>query len=270
MLYLFKILSKISIEKLYVLSSLLHELIYYFFSYRKKIIEKNLKKVFPNEPKNKIKKLQKNFYKHFIDVIFETIKLLDFSENDLKKRIHIINPEIIIKEKENKKPIIIVAGHYANWEWLLAYICIFLKKNIYAIYKPLKNKFFNNLILKIRQKFGAKMLKKTHAGKFILTNLKKENIYFILADQVPENLNNVHLSSFLKLSTSFSTGFERLSLKTNATVFYAEMRKTKKGFYNIQIHKINNNLTENYVKKLEKTILKAPEYWLWSHNRWKR
>ena len=243
---------------------------YFFFPYRKEIIKKNLKKVFPHKSKKKIKNIQKKFYNHFLDVIFETIKLLDFDENDLKKRVHIINPKIIKREQENKKPIIIIAGHYANWEWLLAYICIFFKKNIYAIYKPLSNKFFNNLILKIRTKFGALMLKKTHAGKFILQNSKQENIYFILSDQVPENLNNIHQASFLNLKTSFSTGAERLSSKTTATVFYAEMKKQKKGLYSIEFHKINNNITDQYVKRLEKTILEAPENWLWSHNRWKR
>ncbi len=269
MFYLFKILSKFSIEKLYVFSDFIYYIVYYFFSYRKEIIEKNLKKVFPNKPQ-KIKKIRKDFYRHFINIIFETIKLLDFSEQNLKKRIHIINPEILTSLKKNKKPIIIISGHYANWEWLLAYICFFWKKNIYAIYKPLTNKFFDTLILKIRTKFGAKMLEKKYAGKFILKNSKKENIYFILADQVPENLNNVHKSSFLKLTTSFSTGVERLSLKINATVFYADMKKIKKGIYSIELHKISNNITENYIKKLEKTILKAPENWLWSHNRWKR
>lgn len=242
---------------------------YYFFPYRKKIIRKNLKKTFPNKSKDNLKDLEKKFYSNFINVIFETIKLLDFCENDLKKRIKITNPEII--KRKNKKPIIIISGHYGNWEWLLAYICIFWKKRIYAIYKPLSNTFFNYLILKIRTKFGAKMLKKSQAGKFILTNSRKDNMYFILTDQVPENLNNSQKLSFLKLKTSFSTGVERLSLKTNAIVFYAEMKKIKKGFYNIELHEINNNnITDNYVKKLEKTILEAPENWLWSHNRWKR
>jgi len=268
LIYFFKILSKFSIKKLYILSSIFNQLSYYFFPYRKKIIWKNLKKAFPNKPNDKLKDLEKKFYSNFINVIIETIKLLDFCEEDLKKRIKIINPEII--KRKNKNPIIIISGHYGNWEWLLAYICIFWKKNIYAIYKPLSSSFFNNLILKIRTKFGAKMLRKSQAGKFILTNLKKENMYFILADQVPENLNNSHKLSFLKLKTSFSTGVERLSLKTNANVFYAEMKKIKKGFYNIELHEINNNITGNYVKKLEKTILEAPENWLWSHNRWKR
>ena len=270
MFYLFKILSKLHIEKLYVLSGFSYHIVCCFFSYRKEIIEKNLKKAFPNKSQKKIKNIKNHFYRHFINIIFETIKLLDFSEHNLKQRIHIINPEIITRVKKRKQPIIIISGHYANWEWLLAFICVFWKKNIYAIYKPLSNKFFDNLILKIRTKFGAKMLKKKHAGKFILKNSKKENIYFILADQVPENLNNIHKSSFLKLTTSFSTGAERLSVKTNATVFYADMKKIKKGFYNIEFHKINNNITENYVKKLEQTILEAPENWLWSHNRWKR
>jgi len=264
----FKILSKKSIKKLYILSRITYYLVYYFFPYRNKIITKNLVKVFPSKSKKNIKKIKKKFYQNLINVIFETIKLLDFNKKDMEKRVNIINPDVISIEKN--KNIIIVSGHNCNWEWLLASICVFYK-DVYAVYKPLKNIFFNNLILKIRKKFGAKMLKKTQASKFIIKNSKQKNIYFFLSDQVPENLNNVYQSSFLNLNTSFSTGFERLSKKNNAIVFYAKMNKKRKGYYNIEFIKLNNNnLTEEYVKKLEKNILEEPENWLWSHNRWKR
>ncbi len=268
MFYLFQILSKLSIKNLHLLSDISYRIVYYFFPYRNKIITKNLKQVFPEKSKKNIKNLKKSFYAYFLDIIFETIKLLDFSEKDLQERVNIENPNIITREK--KKSIIIISGHYSNWEWLLATISIFWKKKTYAIYKPLSNKFFNKLIFKIRTKFGAKMLKKKHAGRFIIKNAEKSNIYFFLSDQVPENLNNVYRTSFLKENTCFSTGVERLSLKTNASVFYAEMKKIKKGFYTIEFFKINNNITQKYIEKLEKTILQEPQHWLWSHNRWKR
>ena len=268
--FLFQILSKLSIEKLYFLSKILHQFINYSFRYRKKIITKNLQKAFPKKSKTQIKKIRKKFYAYLLDVIVETIKLIDFNANDLVKRIEILNPELITKERRKEKPIIIISGHYSNWEWLLATICVYWKKNIYAIYKPLSNTFFNKLIFKIRTKFGAKMLKHKSSAKFILKNKLKPNIYFFLSDQVPESINHSHQSYFLKIKTSFSTGVERLSKKTNATVFYAEMKKIDKGRYTIKFLKISNNITEKYVRELEKTLLKSPENWLWSHNRWKR
>ena len=115
------------------------------------------------------------------------------------------------------------------------------------------------------------MLQMQNTGRFIIKNSKKQNIFFFLSDQVPENITNSYKCFFMGKKTSFSIGVERLSKKNNIPVFYAEMGKTNNGMYNVVFSKINhNNITKQYVKKLEKTILENPENWLWSHNRWKR
>ena len=269
MKYLFKILSKISIEKLYFLSSILKSILYYIYPYRNEIINQNLQKIYPKSSKNDIKKLKKKFYKFLTDTIFETIKLLDLNIDDIKKRVSIKNPQIVLKN-QNKKNLIIVSSHYSNWEWLFARITILTDQKIYAVYKPLKNNFFNTLILRIRKKFGGIMLNKSKAGKYIIQKKNDHNTYFFLSDQVPENLNNVYETLFMNTQTSFSTGVEKLSKKVNAIVVYAKMKKIKQGYFRIEFLELNNNITEKYVKYLEKSITEKPEFWLWSHNRWKR
>jgi KDO2-lipid IV(A) lauroyltransferase len=267
--YFFKILSKISIEKLYFLSSILNNTLYYIYPYRNKIINQNLQKIYPKKSIKEIKKLKKKFYKFLTDTIFETIKLLDLNIDDIKKRVTIKNSQLFLKNQK-KKNIIIVSSHYSNWEWLFARITILTDKKIYAVYKPLKNIFFNNLILRIRSKFGGIMLNKSKAGKYIIQNKNDNKTYFFLSDQVPENLNNVYETLFMNNHTTFSTGVEKLSKKVNAIVLYAKMKKLNQGHYSIEFIELNNNITEKYVEYLEKSITEKPEFWLWSHNRWKR
>ena len=271
MLYLFKILSKLSLQNLYLISAILYYIIYYLLPYRNKIITKNLKIVFNKNNNHWRTQIKKNFYVNFLNIIFEIIKLINLEEKDIIKKIKVKNTQAISKELKKQKSIIILSSHYCNWEWLLARVSICWKEDVYAIYKPLSNNFFNKLILRTREKFGAKMLQMKYTGRFIIKNSQTKNIYFFLSDQVPENITNSYKCFFLGQKTSFSTGVERLSKKNNMPVFYAEMKKINNGLYNVEFSKINhNNITKQYVKKVEKTILEKPEHWLWSHNRWKR
>ena len=269
MFIFFKILSKLSLKKLYLLSDLINNFFLLKLLYRKKITYNNLNKVFNRKTKKEIELIYKRYYNHLSDLILETIKLLDVNEITIKKRIKLLNPEIINSLDKNK-PTIILSAHYGNWEWLFASLCVNFKENIYAVYKPLSNKFFNNLILKIRKNFGGKLISKNKTGKFILKKFKKKDILFVLADQVPENLNNTISIKFLNRNTTFSKGLEKLCINSNAIVLYAKMKKKERGYYTVEFTKIKKNIIREYSKKTEEIIFEKPEYWLWSHNRWKR
>lgn len=269
MFIFFKILSKLPLRKLYFFSDLINKFFLFKQPYRKKITFNNLNKVFNNKTKKEIELIYKQFYNHLTDLILETIKLLDIDKKTIKKRIKLLNPEIVNSLDENK-PTIILSAHYGNWEWLFASLCVNFKENIYAIYKPLSNEFFNNLILKIRGKFGGKLISKNKAGKFILKKFKEKKILFVLADQVPENLNNTISIKFLNRNTTFSKGLEKLCLNSNAVVLYAKMEKKNRGYYTVEFSKVRKNIIKEFAKKTENSIFEKPEYWLWSHNRWKR
>ena len=274
MMFFFKIISKLSIEKLYIISDFFSFLVYDFFSffklYRNKIVTKNLKSSFPKKKQKWIKKTKRNFYSHFIDLIFEIIKLLEFKQNDLINRVHIKNPELIKKETDSNRSIIILSSHYNNWEWLFCRISILIKRNVYAPYKPLSNIFFNNLLKNLREKFGGKVIEMKKFSKFMITNQNKNSVYFFLNDQVPANTKKMCKYDFLGKKTAFHQSVEKLR-KEKMPIFYAEMTKTKRGFYNIIFSRIDEKkITKDYIQKLEKTIKTKPDFWLWSHNRWKR
>ena len=274
MIFFLKIISKLSINKLYIISDVLHFLVYNFFSffklYRNKIVTNNLKSSFPKKNKKWIKKTKRNFYSHLIDIIFEIIKLIEFKNYDLVNRVNIKNPELITKEIDSNKSIIILSSHYNNWEWLFCRICILMKKNIYAPYKPLSNLFFNNLLKNLREKFGGKVIEMKKFSKFMIKGENKNSIYFFLNDQVPASTKKMYKYDFLEKKTAFYQSVEKLR-KEKMPIFYAEMMKTKRGFYNIEFLRVDEKkITEDYIQKLEKTIKQKPDYWLWSHNRWKR
>jgi len=274
MIFFLKIISKLSIKTIYLKSDFLHFLIYDLFSflklYRNKIVTINLKKSFPKKDKKWIKTTKRNFYSNFLDTLFEIIKLIEFKKSDIIKRVNILNPELITNEINSKKSIIILSSHYNNWEWLFCRISILAEKNIYAPYKPLSNIFFNKLLIGLRQKFGGTVIKMSTFSKFMIKNQNKGSIYFLLNDQVPLNTKNMQKYKFLGRKTAFYQSAEKLR-KEKMPIFYAEMKKEKRGFYNIIFSEINKKeITKDYVSKLEKTIKTKPEYWLWSHNRWKR
>jgi len=274
MIFFLKIISKLSIAKLYIISDILNFLVYDFFSffklYRNKIVTNNLKSSFPKKKEKWIRKTKRNFYSHLIDVIFEIIKLIEFKKHDLVNRVNIKNPELIQKEIKSNKSIIILSSHYSNWEWLFCRISILMKKNIYAPYKPLSNLLFNNLLKNLRQKFGGKVIEMKKFSKFMIKDENKNSIYFFLNDQVPANTKKMYKYDFLEKKTAFHQSVEKLR-KEKMPIFYAEMIKIKRGFYNIKFLKIDEQkITKDYIQKLEQTIKKKPDYWLWSHNRWKR
>ena len=273
MIFFLKIFSKLSIQKVYLVSDLFHFLIYDLFSffslYRDKVVTNNLKNCFPKKNTKWIQKKKRDFYSNLIDTLFEIIKLIDFKKLDIINRVHIINPELITNEIKSNKSIIILSSHYNNWEWLFCRISI-LAKYVYAPYKPLSNILFNKLLIQLRQKFGGRIIEMNKFLRFMMKNENKNYVYFLLNDQVPANTRNLSKYNFLGRQTTFYQSVEKLK-KEKMPIFYVEMKKVKRGFYNIYFSKIKEkDVTQDYVKKLEKTIKEKPENWLWSHNRWKR
>ena len=239
--------------------------------YRINVIRKNIRLSFPRLNNNERKKIINKFYIFIFELFAEIIKALDFKEKDILKRVQIKNINIIEESISQKKPLILICSHYNNWEWLFLRLSLIPNIKLAAAYKPLKNIYFNNLLYEIRSKFGAVLVPIKKWKYFIANNRDKPYIFLFISDQVPAQEVNGKRIYFLNQSTLFDKGAERISQSLNIHVVYSEVIKSKQGYYDINLQPLSsNNITKEYTQLLEKSIQKEPQYWLWSHNRWKR
>ncbi|MFW5781160.1 MAG: lysophospholipid acyltransferase family protein [Bacteroidota bacterium] len=272
------LLSLIPLRALYILSDITYPLLNHVVKYRKKIVYENLKNAFPDKTYQERKKIANQFYKHFCDTIFETIKLLTISKKKYYHRVTYKNPGVLTELYQKKQHAIVVVGHYGNWEWLTA----LPKDSPYhtmAVYKPLNNKRFDNLLIKMRSRFGTEMVPMRQTIKAInrYHEEKKYTLSCFIGDQSPVWEEVQYWTEFLNQNTPVYLGIEKISRKTRQAVLFYNMQKTKRGHYEVEIIKLSDDasktqpyeITEKHVKLLERIIKNRPELWLWTHRRWK-
>ena len=274
------LLSKLPLTVLYTIAKILKFTNTHILKYRKNIVNKNIRKTFPILREREEEKLINTFYTHFFNTIVEIIKSINIEQSVLRKRVTIKNIDLLEKYLKRNKPIILIGSHYANWEWIMLRISLIQNIKLSAIYKPIKHKEINEILLRLRTKFGAKLIPLNRWKNFLLKARNKPNTYFFLSDQVPEKNYNSVRCNFLNQSTLFHKGAEKTAKLLNAKTFYIDVQKIYKsstiskeseGFYMIKFKELDDEkLTIDYVNNLEKTILRKPAHWLWSHNRWKR
>ena len=263
------IISKIPLSILYSLS-ILFVIANKLIKYRERIIDKNIDIAFPNKNRDQKLKIKNLFYKNLYFTIIEIIKSITFKQKDIISRIQIQNSNEIMNVLKSNKSVILISSHYANWEWLMLRISLMSHNNIAAVYKPLSNRYINNIMLKIRTKFNANIVPISNWKGFLLRNKSKPFIYMLVADQSPIKRNAV-IIPFFKKNTLFHNGPEKMQKILNSDVFYADLIKLNNGYYNLTFKRLDkNNITKDYVSHLSCTIKTNPQYWLWSHNRWKR
>lgn len=263
---------------LYIISDILTFFVYYISHYRRNVVVRNLKTSFPDKTEDEIKKIAKDFYKHFVDSFFEAIHLLHMKKKVLFSRFQYKNPELITKTFEQSKSIILLIPHYGNWEWL-ANLELISSYHFLAIYKPLSNKCFDNLYIRIRERFGGETVPMKNAYRKMMSyqNDHKQIITFFLYDQRPIRTELNHWITFLNQDTPVLLGAEKIARQTNQTVLFLKMRKVKRGYYENEFIKISNHpsdtgpleITKQFYKILEDLLKEDPSPWLWSHERWK-
>lgn len=267
---------------LYVLSDLLYFFVYKIVRYRLRVVRSNLSSSFPELDKNELLNLEKRFYHHFCDYFVETIKLLHISDEEMQKRMFFEDLDIVKNAMKDDRSVIMYLGHYCNWEWIPS-ITMYFKNTDYIfgqIYKPLQNKAIDKLFLKIRSRFGSLGIPKNDTLRTIV-RLKKEGkqtLIGFMADQTPAPQSIHYWTEFLNHDTPVFTGVERIAKQTDFLVIYLDIQKIKRGVYKATVKLVNekpkeepeNKITETYIRMMEKTILRDPAYWLWTHKRWKR
>jgi KDO2-lipid IV(A) lauroyltransferase len=272
------VITLLPLRVLYIFADLLFLVLYYFPSYRREVVATNLRNSFPGKSREELEKIEKKFYRHLADLIIETLKMTHMSEAEQKKRFSYTNLEIIHRLREEKRDIIAVLGHYNNWEWptLLPF---YLKYKTIIIFKPLQNKYFNRFINNQRSKHGIVLTPTHNVIRDIIIN-RKNNINTLsvfISDQIPSIGDIRYWTTFLNQDTAVFTGAGKIAAKYDMAIVFFHIQKVKRGYYNLDIELLfdhtkglsETEITESHVRKLEEIITAKPEYWIWSHRRWK-
>lgn len=278
MINLIKILSKLPLSFLYGISNFAQFIFIYVFNYRKKVIEQNLQNSFPLKNRSEIIKLRNKFYGYFTDIFIEFIKGYSISKEEILKRVKIIGDEEVKKHLNQNQPVILVAGHQGNWEWAIHRLALTNYAND-IIYQKLSNKDFNDFTYAVRTKFeGITLLEKRES--VILTRDRKHipRAICLLSDQAPQRPETAYWTNFLHQQTAFFTGVEKFAREYKYPVYYVELVRQKRGYYEMRYELLadipfenipKGEIIERFAKKLENSVLNYPDQYLWSHRRWK-
>lgn len=270
--------SRLPMRILYIKSNFLYILMYYVIGYRKKIVLENIKLSFPEKSDAELKNISKKFFKHFTDIIMESMKAFSISKKQISKRYTYKNPELVNAFAKKGRDIALVGAHQANWEWSFG-IPLVLDIDVYGAYTQLNNKYFENWLRKSRQKFGGIAYKTSDTVRGIQKNIddKKQGAYILLSDQSPQPHKTYYWREFFNIKVPVHTGAEMLSKKFDLVVINYVTRKIKRGYYETEFQLITDTpksfkdyqITDNYTKLTEENIRIQPELYLWSHKRYK-
>jgi KDO2-lipid IV(A) lauroyltransferase len=260
-----------------VFSDIVYFLAYNFVRYRRKVVRTNLQHAFPNKSAQEIRKIEQGFYHYFIDFIFENIKVVSISKKEVTARTRIKNPEILERLYAENKNVIITCGHYNNWEFYALSLPELIKYDTYSIYQPLKNRFYDQILFDSRTRNGMSLIATKDIIPFFSSTINDKKLVVIVNDQSPSHPAQAHWNTFLNQKTGWNTGPEKLARKFDYVVLFGNCRKLARGVYEVEFTTITENpgempdgeITDIYANLLESLIKEKPQYWLWSHKRWK-
>ena len=270
--------SALPFRVLYVLSDFNYLLMYHVWRYRRKVVRENLEKSFPEKTEAERLQIERKFYRYLSDYMLEDLKLLHMSAEDLCQRMIYKNTEQYLELTEKYGGIIVMIPHYANYEWLIGMGSVMKPGDVpVQVYKPLKDKYLNELFKQIRSRFGGYNIPKHSTAREII-KLKREGknmVVGLITDQWPSG--DRYWTTFMGQETAFLNGAERIAKIMNFPVFYCELTKTRRGYceaeFNLMteapIETVEGEITDMFAHELEQTIRREPAYWLWSHKRWK-
>ncbi|KQO26135.1 lipid A biosynthesis acyltransferase [Flavobacterium sp. Leaf82] len=262
----------------YWLSDCVYFIVYHIIGYRTKVVRKNLALTLPHLTKEERKEVEKKFYQHMCDMFLEMIKTMSISPEEMQKRFTITNIEVLREYEKKGKSVVLVASHYASWEWLLTINKRIAFRGI-GVYKKIANPYFDKLIRKIRSKYDAELVETRKTIPLMAQNQRDGilSLYGLASDQSPKLDRIFHSMKFMGIEVPVHTGAEMLAKKYDLSVIFVKVKKVARGYYEATIVPIaddpkeydNFEITEKYLREVEKQIYEAPEYYLWTHKRWK-
>jgi len=274
---MFKFLSRLPMRALYALSAFLYVLAYYVVRHRHRVIEEQLAKVFPERSAAERRAIHKRFLKNFCDVLVEVTKSISMSAADMTARVRILNVGAAREYLDAGKSVMLVTSHLCNWEWLLQGTVLQLGYPMDAAYKPLHDQWAERLMLRVRSRFGARLIP---AKELLADFLRRRGVVRALAmnaDQAPVSTDKRYWTRFLGQDTAFYIGTEQIARAARLPVLYLAMRRVRRGYYEAELHRLwdgretlePNAIAERYARACEAGVLASPADWLWSYRRWR-
>lgn len=268
--------SLIPFRVMFVFSDIIFVILYYIIGYRKNVVRENLKTAFPEKTDSERNLIMTKFYKNFCDWIFETIKLCSISQKELDKRME-FNQEKFNSYADGKNSMILALGHLFNWEFAAHKVHRFQNQPVCINYLPLSNKLVNENLNKIRSRRGAIMISAIRFSREFMTYARHKHTLILIADQRPQSADNGWWVNFFSKPTIFFQGPGKMANMMNSSLVFISIQKIKRGYYSAHTHLITRNaselspqeITTMYVRKLEETICRQPENYMWTHKKWK-
>ena len=270
-------ISKLPYPLLYLLSNFVFFLMYRVIGYRKKVVLKNIQRSFPNKSQQEHQKIMSDFYRHFCDLILESVKGFSLKKEEALKRFVLTNPEVVDQFYEKGQDVIFVGGHYNNWEILAISMGLQMKHIPVGIYKPLSDQYMDKKMKTSREKYRLKMCATHEVKELMPQQLEQPKGTIFAIDQSPSNPKKSYWMNFLNQETSVLFGAEKYATELNLPVIFCKIEKTKRGHYTGTLKLLCETpadqpygyITQLGTKELEKDIQAVPQYWLWTHKRWK-
>lgn len=276
--FFLKAFARLPFRVIYIISDFLYLIIFHVAGYRRKVVYINLKNSFPEKSKKEIDQIERRYYHHFCDLILESVKGYRMTRKDISKRLKVNGIEKINAYAEQGKSIILIGMHYNNWEWS-ALAQPLSRHQLLIVFNPLRNNPpMEDFLIEMREHYGSKTVPINHSARAAMQFNKagQPTCLFLAADQTPSQQSHFW-TTFLNQETPFFTGPERIAIKTNQPVFFHHTRKTGRGKYEVDLTELfpeparvaADTILLTYIDRMEKIIREKPEYWLWSHRRWK-
>lgn len=265
---------------LYIISDIGAVFIHRIIRYRLKVVRKNLQYSFPEKPAAELKIIERRFYRHLCDYGVELLKMTRISEKELDRRISIDNFDLFYEQLDKGKNIILLLGHYGNWDWLSTLERRFRPGiRLAAVYRPLNNTGIDTIFIKARERFGTLNIPKNNTLRAMIRirQSKQPHVVAMVSDQTPSGNNLEYWMTFLNQDTPVLTGMDRIARQLDFAVYYIDSQVVKRGYYKASLSILSDHpatlpeyeISKLFMQQLEQTIRRDPAYYLWSHKRWK-
>jgi KDO2-lipid IV(A) lauroyltransferase len=272
-----KFFSRLPMPVLYAFSAFLYLLAYYVARHRHRVIREQLEKVFPELSAAERLRIHKQFLKNFCDVMVEVLKSASMPAEEMRAHVPIVNLDVARRYLDAGQSVMLVTSHLCNWEWLLHGVTLQLGYPLDAAYKPLHDAWAERLMLRLRSRFGARLVPAKELLADFLRRRAVVRAVAMNADQAPVSTDKRYWTQFLGQETAFYIGAEQIARATRLPMLYVAMRRVRRGYYEVELKPLwdgreltePNTVTERYARACELDVRKSPADWLWSYRRWR-